>query len=117
MAKPRATNITSMPETIEDERHARMRKYVLMMGVRVACFLALIWVRGPWMLVFAAGAIFLPYFAVVVANAIQVRRTGQVERPVAQELLYPPAEWFAEHGSGGPSRTTGTDDGDDRRAP
>ncbi|MFD0995616.1 hypothetical protein HNR16_001451 [Pseudoclavibacter chungangensis] len=79
--KQHGTNITSMPETVEEERRARMRKYVIMMSIRMACFIALIWVRGPWMFVFAAGAIFLPYFAVVVANAIRSRRVDAVERP------------------------------------
>lgn len=120
MRKSRATNITSMPESIEDERRARMRKYAIMMGIRTACFVALIWVRGPWMLVFAAGAILLPYFAVVIANAASTLRSRGVERPSsitplpptddlhatedvgatedfrATESLYPPEEWFNE---------------------
>ena len=100
MAKSRATNITSMTQSIDEERHARMRKYALMMGIRVVCFLALIWVRGPWMLVFAAGAIFLPYFAVVVANAVRMRRAKAVERPNWIAPLYPPQEWFDEHRGG-----------------
>lgn len=81
MAKSHATNITSMRESADEERAARTRKYALMMAVRLACFLALIWVRGPWMLVFAAGAIFLPYFAVVLANAVRYRRNRRIERP------------------------------------
>lgn len=83
MARSHTTNITSMPQSVEDERHERMKRYMLMMGVRTACFLALIWVRGPWMLVFAAGAIFLPWFAVIIANAVRSRRRGPVERPGA----------------------------------
>ncbi|KAB1638388.1 DUF3099 domain-containing protein [Pseudoclavibacter terrae] len=75
------TNVTSMADSEYDERAARMKKYTIMMLIRVACFVALIWVRGPWMFVFAAGAIFLPYFAVVIANAATQRRTRGVERP------------------------------------
>ncbi len=70
-----------MADSEYDERAARMKKYTIMMLIRVACFVALIWVRGPWMFVFAAGAIFLPYFAVVIANAATQRRTRGVERP------------------------------------
>lgn len=51
------------------------------MGIRVLCVIACIWVRGWWLLIPAVGAIFLPYFAVVVANAVQSGDTGQVERP------------------------------------
>lgn len=93
MARQTVTNITSMPQSVEDERRARMWRYAIMMGIRVACFLAMIWVRGPWIFVFAAGAIFLPYFAVVIANSVRVRRAS-IERPGAIEVLYPPAEWF-----------------------
>lgn len=70
-----------MADSEYDERAARMKKYTIMMLIRVACFVALIWVRGPWIFVFAAGAIFLPYFAVVIANAATQRRTRGVERP------------------------------------
>lgn len=100
MARSSSTNITSMPQSVEEEQRARIRKYLLLMGIRVVCFLALIWVRGPWMLVFGAGAIFLPYFAVVIANAIQARRTDSVERPGGIEPLYPPATWFDQRGPG-----------------
>lgn len=111
--KHHATNITSMPQTVEEERATRMRKYLIMMGIRVACFIALIWVRGPWMFVFAAGAIFLPYFAVVVANAIRSRRTESVERPASIQL-YPPAEW-TDDAMGGRATTDAPDPDDDRR--
>lgn len=98
--RTRSTNITSMPQSIEDERRARMIKYAVMMGIRTVCFLALIWVRGPWMLVFAAGAIFLPYFAVIIANAVSSRRRDIADRPNAIEShteerdWTPPASWF-----------------------
>ncbi|MCT2042042.1 DUF3099 domain-containing protein [Pseudoclavibacter alba] len=86
-----AANITSMPETAHEERVRRMRNYAITMAVRTACFLALIWVRGPWMLVFAAGAIFLPYFAVVVANAVaRNRRRPTVQRPSTIVLVGSP---------------------------
>jgi hypothetical protein len=60
-----------------------MLEYSIMMGIRVLCVLACIWVRGWWLLIPALGAIFLPYFAVVVANAAQSGARGQVERPGA----------------------------------
>jgi hypothetical protein len=39
------------------------------MLIRTACVVALIFVEGWMLLVVALGAIFLPYFAVVTANA------------------------------------------------
>jgi hypothetical protein len=74
-------SITSLPPSPEEERRARMIKYTIMMGIRVACIFALLFAQGWWILVFAAGAVFLPYFAVVVANVTTNRTPPQVERP------------------------------------
>ena len=74
-------SITSLPPSPEEERRARMIKYTIMMGIRVACIVALLFVQGWWILVFAAGAVFLPYFAVVVANGATNRPQAEVERP------------------------------------
>lgn len=50
----------------------RERRYLVIMGVRLLCFLLaglLVWLRAGWFaLIPAVGAILLPYFAVVVAN-------------------------------------------------
>lgn len=58
-----------------------MLKYVIMMGVRVACFVAMILVTpyGWYTWLFAAGAVFLPYIAVVVANVGQESRAAPAE--------------------------------------
>jgi len=74
-------SITSLPPSPEEERRARMIKYTIMMGIRVACIFALLFAQGWWILVFAAGAVFLPYFAVVVANVTTSRPQPPVERP------------------------------------
>ncbi|HEU4755296.1 MAG TPA: DUF3099 domain-containing protein [Agromyces sp.] len=74
-------SITTLPPSPEEERRARMIKYTIMMGIRVACIFALLFAQGWWILVFAAGAVFLPYFAVVVANVTTNRPQPQVERP------------------------------------
>ncbi|MEI5582324.1 MULTISPECIES: DUF3099 domain-containing protein [unclassified Agromyces] len=74
-------SITSLPASPDDERRARMIKYSVMMGIRVACIFALLFAQGWWILVFAAGAIFLPYFAVIVANVGTSRRDQEVLRP------------------------------------
>ncbi|MBM7504802.1 DUF3099 domain-containing protein [Agromyces aurantiacus] len=74
-------SITSLPPSPEEERRARMIKYTVMMAIRVACIFALLFAKGWWILVFAAGAVFLPYFAVIVANVGTSRAGGEVERP------------------------------------
>ena len=45
-----------------------MIKYSIAMSIRVLCIFACSSLDGWWLAVFAAGAIFLPYFAVVLAN-------------------------------------------------
>jgi hypothetical protein len=81
MKSSSAHTITSLPPSPDQERRKRMIEYAIMMGIRVLCVIACIWVRGWWLLIPALGAVFLPYFAVVVANATQASAGGQVERP------------------------------------
>jgi hypothetical protein len=66
--KQQPSTITSLPASPDDERRSRMIKYTVTMSVRVLCVVAMLFARGWWLWVFAAGAIFLPYIAVVVAN-------------------------------------------------
>lgn len=86
------TNITSMAESAEEERQARMRQYLLTMAFRTACVVLMVFVRGPLIWFIAAGAIFLPWIAVVLVNHIKERRRRDVERPDvgAIEIYRPP---------------------------
>jgi hypothetical protein len=64
-----------------------MLKYTLAMTIRVVCIVAAMFVEGWLMWLAFAGAIFLPYFAVVLANAQgpkpgEISRVTQVIRPV-----------------------------------
>ncbi|NLT26055.1 MAG: DUF3099 domain-containing protein [Microbacteriaceae bacterium] len=77
------TNITSMTESAEEERRARMRQYLLTMAFRTVCVLALMFVRGPAIWFVAASAIFLPWIAVMLANHMKQRRVRHVDRPDA----------------------------------
>lgn len=54
-------------------------KYLIAMTIRVVCIVAAIFVEGWLMWLCFAGAIFLPYFAVVIANA-QVSRAGSLDK-------------------------------------
>ena len=76
-----------MSESPEDERKSRMLKYTLAMTIRVACIVVAIYVEGWLMWLAFAGAIFLPYFAVVLANAqgpkrSEIAKVTQVVKPV-----------------------------------
>jgi len=61
--------ITGAQRALSDEQTSRTRKYLLSMGIRTACVLGAIIVPGwpRWVLI--AGAVVLPYVAVVIANA------------------------------------------------
>lgn len=87
----KAQNITTVGESPEVERNSRMVKYLIAMTIRVVCIVAAIFVDGWLMWVCFAGAIFLPYFAVVIANA-QVSRSSSlssvsvVAKPITVDL-------------------------------
>ncbi|GAB3796667.1 hypothetical protein GCM10028798_06920 [Humibacter antri] len=73
-------SITSLPPAPAADRGHRMLEYTVMMSIRVLCLISLLWVRGWWILIPAAGAVFLPYFAVVVANVAR-SKPSEPERP------------------------------------
>lgn len=75
----RAQSITTVSESPDDERRSRMLKYTVAMTIRVVCIVTAILVEGWLMWLAFAGAIFLPYFAVVLANA-QGPKSGEISR-------------------------------------
>lgn len=60
--------VTNIPDSPDVERSKRMKKYALAMGIRTVCVALLVVLEGWLMWVAAVAAIFLPYFAVVLAN-------------------------------------------------
>jgi hypothetical protein len=81
MAK--TVSITELPPSPDHERHMRMVKYAVAQAIRLVCVILLVPVPGLWKIIPAIGAIFLPYFAVVVANNVRTRIAGPVARPGA----------------------------------
>ena len=79
-------SITSLPLSPEEERRSRMVKYSITMGVRIVCIVLMFFVQGWWLLVCAAGAIVLPYIAVVIANVHADPRGSHVLRPGGVEV-------------------------------
>lgn len=68
MSKPQS--VTSLEVSPEIERRNRFIKYTLAMVIRVVCIILAVTIPAGWItIVFVAGAVFLPYFAVVIANA------------------------------------------------
>ena len=82
--RTKSVAITELPPSPERELHARMIRYSVTMGIRVICIALCLVVPGWWLLIPALGAVFLPYFAVVIANAATGRGSGStVSRPGA----------------------------------
>lgn len=61
-------NISDAREAHSDEMRQRMIKYTLSMGIRMVCLILVFVVEGWLQWVMIAGAVFLPYFAVIFAN-------------------------------------------------
>ena len=64
--------VTQARTSMTDDINYRQRRYLLMMGIRAACFVIAVVMfinHLGWLTVIPAiGAIFIPYFAVVFAN-------------------------------------------------
>jgi Protein of unknown function (DUF3099) len=78
---PKAQSATSLPEAPRDDEHRRSSRYLVMMGIRIACFILMVVITpyGWYTWVFGAAACVLPYFAVVLANVgSDVARTAVV---------------------------------------
>lgn len=76
-------SITSLPVSPADDRRKRLINYTIAMSIRVVCVFLLLVAHGWWLYVVAAGAIVLPYIAVVLANNVSGGASGPVERPGA----------------------------------
>lgn len=62
-------SISDARESHSDEMRTRMIRYTVSMSIRLVCFILVFVVPYGWLSwVMIAGAVFLPYFAVIVAN-------------------------------------------------
>ena len=62
-------SITTAVVPLSNDQKARETRYLWSMSLRTVCFIAGIITTGVWRWTFMAGAVFLPYFAVIIANA------------------------------------------------
>ena len=62
-------DITSAPQGLSTDQSARQRRYFIYMMIRTACFILTVVLPSPYRWFALAGAVTLPYIAVVVANA------------------------------------------------
>ncbi|MBP6147619.1 MAG: DUF3099 domain-containing protein [Candidatus Planktophila sp.] len=62
-------DITSAPKSLKNDLAGRQRRYLISMIIRTVCFLLTVVLPSPYRWFALAGAMILPYIAVVVANA------------------------------------------------
>jgi len=64
----KSLTVTSLGEAPETERAKRFLIYTVSMVIRFACVILVVFTSGILQWVFGLGAVFLPYFAVVIGN-------------------------------------------------
>jgi len=85
---PEVTLVTSAGRSHSDDIALRQRRYVLTQSVRIVCVLLAAFLPVPvaWKGLLIVGAVLLPWFGVVMANAgptaARSRPTALVDRPV-----------------------------------
>ena len=71
--------ITDARMATSEEMASRIRRYTITMAFRAACFIAMIFVPGPFRWVLFACAVVLPLIAVIAANQVNQRfRAGKM---------------------------------------
>ena len=116
------TVITDAHPGASEEQWRRQKRYMITMGFRTACFVSMLFVPGVWRWVLFAGAVLLPYVAVIFANQATTKgraaarvEAGQPEdRPqltVGNNLIVPGEQDTDDEGtpgapSGGPGPST-----------
>lgn len=74
--------ITEAEPSLDDQFHARKKKYAIMMSTRAVCLvLAAVFYRTWWLLaIFVAGAAVLPWMAVLIANDRPPKKARKINR-------------------------------------
>jgi hypothetical protein len=67
--KPAAQSITDATVGLASDQSARQRRYFISMMIRTACFILTVVLPSPYRWIALAGALTLPYIAVIAANA------------------------------------------------
>jgi hypothetical protein len=62
-------DVTSAPKSLSNDLAGRQRRYLISMMIRTVCFILTVVLPSPYRWFALAGAVTLPYIAVVIANA------------------------------------------------
>lgn len=62
-------DVTSAPKSLSNDLAGRQRRYLISMMIRTVCFILTVVLPSPYRWFALAGAVTLPYIAVIIANA------------------------------------------------
>lgn len=79
MDEPEVFTVTSARTPLSADQASRNRRYLISMGIRVTCFVLCIVFTGWPRWAFFIGALILPWFAVVIANAGRENAAGAAD--------------------------------------
>jgi hypothetical protein len=88
---PKPTLITSARKRRSLDNDERRTRYLWTMALRVVCFLSATITPLPWNLILLVAAAVLPTIAVMLANAIDLRREPEPEAPEPIDLAALPS--------------------------
>lgn len=80
-------SITTASRGHRDDIDSRFNKYLVSMAIRTLCFVVAYFTPSPWMWFFVVGAVFLPYLAMLLANAGRerpMRASGSIDSPYTE---------------------------------
>ncbi|MDQ4006565.1 MAG: DUF3099 domain-containing protein [Actinomycetota bacterium] len=78
----RTVRVTSAQRGHSERIRSRQTRYLVSMGIRTVCFVLAVVADGPLRWAFLAGAVVLPYVAVIVANT-----SGEVDRDAPEPFV------------------------------
>lgn len=124
---PEVHSITDAAAAHSEDMRERMIKYAVAMGIRMVCLILIFVVDGWFKLVAVAGALFLPWIAVVIANGsdkAEIHSDSLLDYAPYAELEAADGQWAGEAEASGDSEDQPTvlqgelisdeDDDDDR---
>ena len=99
-AHPTTPSITTARAGASVDTSQRIRRYTVTMAFRTACFILAVTVAHGWLQwVMLAGAVFLPYLGVLLANQADetgLRKPGQIAPEDAKQLTTGPEPDYVE---------------------
>ncbi|GAB3126329.1 hypothetical protein GCM10027289_01990 [Tsukamurella serpentis] len=83
--------ITNAEESYEEQYRRRVRRYLMIMAIRIPALVISVWIysaTGNWVIALAvlAGSIPIPWIAVIRANDRPKKRRGEPDRFTARKL-------------------------------